>query len=910
MKSNRGKSDRTLRRIGAALLALALSLSAIAAEITGEPTGVPQRYKSIGKAASVSIAAAQSAAPAVTGGMPQDWSHRHVIYTNPETKEEAEADGTIDSWQRKSNDPRFVSQLEKRYAREVARATRAAAVAEAEEAVAAEREAARNARQAARNPMPSAPSGAPMHRDWSNVMGGATGAGDSRLYPAKYAFGITTKDCTNDFVVYVTASAGTAGTAGTPASRTGTFTNQPTAGQTATVGNTSHGTSIVLTASATLNTGLNFLIGATATDTATNLANAINRNGGTVGVTASSSTTVVTVTAFTWGNTGSNITLAKTLTNFTWAGASLSGGSGTAAQPTIFALNNLYSDCGTATQGYPSVRWSYNTGIGATADLSPAISINGDQVAFVQKTSSVASLVLLKWSASSPGTIGVPTVPTSVTQANYRSCTAPCMTVITFNGSPNDTYSAPFVDYLNDVIYVGDDAGKLHKFTGVFSGTPAEQTTGGWPATVSNGNKLSPPVYDSGSSNVGSNLVFVGSIGNSGSVGNRLHSVDSSGTVVSSGAIGSASNANGVLDAPIVDSNAQRVYVFIGADNGGADALGVTCSVAACNAIYQFSTASSIATQNSGLGTKVNVGASGANNDINRAMSAGDFDEGYYTSSDSTNPSGNLYVCGSSAATSRRGTIWKVTIANNAFSSKVEGPLLVNKDANDGCSPVTVFKNGSAEYLYVSVSNDGSAAGGSGCATPVNGCIYMYLLPGGASFDATTTSSTINDNTIRYFSVSTSAALNTTESSVATTLTAAQAATYTGMTITQSANSPGGTTFTYFLRKNGANTAITCAIGAGVGTCSDTTNAATFAAGDTIDVSVQRTAGTGNMTNRTWQVQMGFGASTSATAALNATGGTGGIIIDNTASGGGSQVYYSTRTSPGNAVQATQAALN
>ena len=49
---------------------------------------------------------------------------------------------------------------------------------------------------------------------------------------------------------------------------------------------------------------------------------------------------------------------------------------------------------------------------------------------------------------------------------------------------------------------------------------------------------------------------------------------------------------------------------------------------------------------------------------------------------------------------------------------------------------------------------------------------------------------------------------------------------------------------------------------------------------------------------------------TSAAAALNANGGTGGIIIDNTMTGGGSQVYFSTRTSPGIAVQASQAGLN
>ena len=110
----------------------------------------------------------------------------------------------------------------------------------------------------------------------------------------------------------------------------------------------------------------------------------------------------------------------------------------------------------------------------------------------------------------------------------------------------------------------------------------------------------------------------------------------------------------------------------------------------------------------------------------------------------------------------------------------------MNANANDGCSPVTVFKNGSAEHLYASVTNGGSAAGGGGCTAPATGCVYMYdITP-----------------------------------------------------------------------------------------------------------------------------PLPWNAAKSASAAINATGGTGGIIIDNTVTGGGSQVYYSTRTSPGNAVQASQAGLN
>jgi hypothetical protein len=101
----------------------------------------------------------------------------------------------------------------------------------------------------------------------------------------------------------------------------------------------------------------------------------------------------------------------------------LAGGSGTPGQPTIFALNQLYADttnggCQTPTQPVPATYWSYNTGDGAVADLSPVLSFwdNGAQVAFMQRSGGVSSLVLLKWSSSAPGTLGLPTAPTSVTR--------------------------------------------------------------------------------------------------------------------------------------------------------------------------------------------------------------------------------------------------------------------------------------------------------------------------------------------------------------------------------------------------------------------------------------------------------------------------------------------------------------
>jgi len=127
---------------------------------------------------------------------------------------------------------------------------------------------------------------------------------------------------------------------------------------------------------------------------------------------------------------------------------------------------------------------------------------------------------------------------------------------------------------------------------------------------------------------------------------------------------------------------------------------------------------------------------------------------------------------------------------------------------------------------------------------------------------------------------------------------------------------PAATTNTFTLRIDSVSTVITCSIPAGGTTCSDTSHAVGTLPGNFIDVLVTRTA-TGSDTTATFRVELTadvtWNEQTAASAAINATGGTGGIIIDNTVTGGGSQVYYSTRpagTVPGIAVQASQAGLN
>jgi hypothetical protein len=600
----------------------------------------------------------------------------------------------------------------------------------------------------------------------------------------------------------------------------------------------------------------------------------------------------VRVTAITRGSAANNVGLADNNGRFAWAGNKLAGGSGTAGQPTIFALNQLYADtvanggCQTATQAVPATMWAYTTGTNAIATTSPVISLDGGQVAFVQHVGTAASLVLLKWSSSAPvGTIGEPAAPTGVAAGSYRSCTAPCMVVIPLSGTttPNDTSSSPFYDYDNDVLYVGADNGTLHKITGVFNGTPAEVSSSGasvWPALVST-TALTSPVLDSTTGKI-----FVGSARSANAAGTgAVHAIDSTigsgaGGITSSGQL-FVNNMTGTFDAPIVDSSTGKVYVFVGDDFNNAGN----------SAIYQFSAGTSLTTQTSP--NKAVVSGGGAK--TSTTLWSGAFDDAYYAG---VGDAGFLYVCGYMKGGANP-TPTRIAMSGT-FGASVTATSNDVAGAGNDCSPATAFNDSGAQYLFLSVPSGGNDPTCSGA------CAYMFRLIAG--FDATSTASTV-DATNRFMSVSTSAALSTSEPSVATTLGASEAGTYSGMTITQGANSPGGTTFRYTLRKNGVSTAIVCMIGAGNSTCSDSSHTVPYGAGDTIDVLAVRSGGSGSLTT-TFRVQLDPFPLTTATAGLAAPGGTGGIVVDNSLGGGGSQIYYSTRTSPGTVVQASQNGLD
>jgi hypothetical protein len=491
------------------------------------------------------------------------------------------------------------------------------------------------------------------------------------------------------------------------------------------------------------------------TQLATNIATAINENStlqAATGVTATSNANVVTVTANTGGTTANGYaTTVAGFAGFAWAHGTLTGGvagavvqpnmypakysfsatsasctdfvvypmgtAGAATAASIVAFSNLYT--GGCTGTVPSAYWGYNTG--GMVTTSPVLSEDGTQVAFVQVNGTTASLILLKWAANS-GTPTLPVTPTAATLATYRSCTAPCMLTLAFSGSYNDTFSAPFYYYNGDTVYVGDDSGYLHKFTGVFLGTPAETVSAPWPVRLSTTTKLSSPVYD-----IGTGYVIVGDYGG------VLHSVTAStgaiyGTTVSVG--------DAIADGLLVDSSAGKLYAFVTTSS---------YTDAGDNAVYQLPTNfTSITAPSAAIVEPVGTGGAGY------YLYAGTFDNVYYSSSTAT---GNLYAVGNTGVTTGA-TLYRIPIASSVMGTPVAAVTGLSVNAAGAYpwpSPLVEFCNNGAsacttngtitnppgiDYIFFSV-NRGNVAGCTNTAG--NGCVLSYNVSNPASVSQSNT---------------------------------------------------------------------------------------------------------------------------------------------------------------------------
>ncbi len=390
---------------------------------------------------------------------------------------------------------------------------------------------------------------------------------------------------------------------------------------------------------------------------------------------------------------------------------------GSSSQATVVAYNNIYASCNSGNG--PTAYYGYNTGtaaVGTSVDLSA----DGTQIAFIQGNSgSAASLVVVR-TTNDAGSAGAPTTPTAVAPGSYLGCTAPCMTTVAFADSHSDTYSSPFYDYALDHLYVGDDSGAIHRFTGVFTGTPTETTTGNWPFTVSaSGAALGSPVYDAvtGDVMVGDYLLNYASTCEP----SATNSAGSCGYLYWFNAPGSATQSKqldyqyGIVDSPIVDPTTGQVFAFAGADNTTA------CSSGPCSGVFQFAEGFIAAAP----GTEAQVGAG------YEFMLSGAFDNNYYNSE-----TGNMYVAGGTGPINN--TIYQIAMTSGTMGTVTTGPAIAANYTNGyyaGGLQVTEFYTGTNDYIFagalMSVSN------------PLVGQVLGYDVTAGVVSPSTTTTGSI-----------------------------------------------------------------------------------------------------------------------------------------------------------------------
>jgi len=167
---------------------------------------------------------------------------------------------------------------------------------------------------------------------------------------------------------------------------------------------------------------------------------------------------------------------------------------GSSTQPNIVAFDNLYSGgtsgsptglCGSRAvvagddRSSATTKWSYDIHVsGGLVTTSPSLSLSmdGTKVAFVESVAGASTLFhVLAWKigdgvdSTTPNSQNVlkPKVITTSTDPLAPAATSGTASSLSL-GSTGDTLSSPYVDFTNDVAYVGNDNGVLFRVKNVF----------------------------------------------------------------------------------------------------------------------------------------------------------------------------------------------------------------------------------------------------------------------------------------------------------------------------------------------------------------------------------------------------------------------------------------------------------
>jgi len=468
-----------------------------------------------------------------------------------------------------------------------------------------------------------------------------------------------------------------------------------------------------------------------------------------------------------------DITTASCTADFVVFNTGLAGVTG--GQPNIVGLTNLYAGCGGTV---PTVAWAYATGPGQVL-TSPTLSLDGTKVAFVENTRGGAILRILQWQAgegsfdAASGTWSAAAVD-NTSLKNWSSCQAnqSCMISLVFSGNPNNTNSPPFYNFEHNTLYVGDDAGLIHRFNDVFSGSPAEIRSN-FPITVDSGAKLTGPVYDGVSGNI-----FVGD--STGKLWYIRETGSRVGTCVSGSPpclgdanidVGSGSGQP-IIDGPMVDPTTEKVFAFDGCSESGGGA----CTPSSPGAAEVVQTG---VTLSGAVRAPLGLGSAGGN------LHDGAFDNNYLAGNLS---SGHLYTCGNTLTTSGR-SLFSVGFDSSGLmlTDPAVGPALTGA-AQNLCSPVTEIFNAGVDRIFVSVPGSGTAAIAARGQPCTGACLYSYDVTSGMLTSSSTAS----------IGLSVSSGTS-------------------GIIIDNTAASPAGTSQVYFSAL--ANGAAPCSTSGGIGGC-------------------------------------------------------------------------------------------
>jgi len=387
-------------------------------------------------------------------------------------------------------------------------------------------------------------------------------------------------------------------------------------------------------------------------------------------------------------------------------------GSSSSSSFNIIAFSNLYlnssggsSFCSGST---PKLLFAYyaSTSTGGL-NTSPSLSLDGTQIAFVEAAASGAIFHVLKWQAAT----STPTFPNTTATLNNcaTNATLPCEYSLAYAGTNPATRSSPYVDYGSDTAYLTDNGGNLYAVSPVFGGgTPAVKS--GWPSAGLNVGTVTPltaPVYDPISQRV-----FV-----AGATNGLLYYFNTAGTCGTTPAPclgGSISASSGsIVEPPVVDSTAQRVFVYTNAAPSGSGVTGA--------AVVQVDTGLTLA-------KRVVAGIGGGS--VNSILLGG-FNNAYLTNG-AAGTGAALYVCGDSSHLTVDAPVlyaFPFTSAGALNPTALTGSgmyLSLGQASAGACSPIT-------DNFNETTGNDRIFLGVTGnCATgEITGCVVSYDVTNG-----------------------------------------------------------------------------------------------------------------------------------------------------------------------------------